>query len=367
MVRSIFLISWQQFGYHTDMFNYCKYLKQKSNITFISFDHSLPRIQEEGINIIYVPIHKSKIINRIVLYLYIFYYIIKINPDITIIKYFRGCSVIKSIMINRKIILDIRTATVCIDKKERVKKDYQITKESRKFKYITVINENIAKRLNIEVDSYKVLPLGGKTMISIDKKQDIFSEGLSLIYVGTLDGRRIQDTIIAFNKLSEKYGGKNLNYIIIGFSNDKDEENKIKSLINQNKYNNIKFLGRIPNEDLGYYFENSNVGISYIPKTEYFNFQPPTKTYEYLFNGLYTFATDTEENKKIIKDYKNGKLIDDNPESLYIALDELYKSYKDIKLTRKDIIESVKNNSWENICDKLYVDLENIISKSKKV
>lgn len=361
MNRSIFLISWQQFGYHTDMFNYCRYLKQKYEITFISFDENLPKIEEEGIYSIYVPRYKSKIINRIVLYIYILYYMVKTNPDITIVKYFRGCSIIKNIMKNRKMIVDIRTATVCSDKKERLRRDNQINKESNKFDHITVISDSVAKKLNLEIGSYKVLPLGGKTMISIDKTRKIFSRDLSLIYVGVLDGRRIQDTIVAFNKLSEKYNGKNLNYTIIGFANDRNEETEIDNLIKQNKYKNVKFIGRIPNEDLGYYFENSNIGISYIPKTEYFNLQPPTKTYEYLFNGLYTFATNTSENKKIIKDYKNGKLIDDSSDALYNGLDELYKSYKNIKLTRKDIIESVKANSWENICSDLYEDLENII------
>ncbi|WP_217077949.1 glycosyltransferase [Clostridium baratii] len=362
MKKKMMIISWQQFGYHTDTFNYSKYLNDKMDIYFLSFNEKLPKITIDGVNNIYIPLLKSKIANRILLYIYCIFYIIKTKSDLIFIKYFAGCSLIKKIFKKKKMIMDIRTLTVSGDKKERNKKDLLMKKESSLFEYITVISENIGEKLNLEKKKVYVLPLGGKSLYKINNNMRVFNDCLSMIYVGVLDNRKIQDTIIAFNKLSEKYKGKKLKYIIIGFANNIDEEKEILKLINENKYNNIKFIGRVPNEELGYYFKNSNVGLSYIPQTDYFNYQPPTKTYEYLFNGLYTIATSTFENKKIINKF-NGVLIEDNSKDLYEKLEKLYLNFSIMNVKRNEIVKSIEKYSWKNISNDFFEYINYIINK----
>lgn len=73
-----------------------------------------------------------------------------------------------------------------------------------------------------------------------------------------------------------------------------------------------KKLG-LENKDLEPYFEQANVGISFVPMTDHYDAQPATKTFEYSNSGLYVLGTATTENKKSIDN--NGVLIQDTPES----------------------------------------------------
>ena len=356
---NVLIVTWQQFGYHTDTLQYCKYLNNNLKITFICFDEGLKHVNEKNVNIKYLKLFGSKVLNRLMIFSVTIFYAIKLNSRIIFVKYFKGCSVLAKVLKNYNLILDIRTATVIKDLRLRQKYDELITKESKSFNNITVISDGVAKRLNI--NKFKLIPLGGKTFNSLDEKK-VFSDKLNMIYVGTFDNRKIDDTVKGVIKLSEKYGANKLEYTIIGFANDKDEEEKIKKLVKNNKFKNIKFLGRIDNDNLGMYFESCNIGISYIPKTDYFNYQPPTKTYEYLFNGLYTIATSTYENKKIINDL-NGILIEDNETDFVAGIEKLINNMN-LEITKKEIIKSVEEYSWENISKSL-LDYFNIIIYGK--
>lgn len=353
---NIIIVTWQQFGYHTDTFQYCKYLENNAKITFICFDEGLKYINNNRISIKYIKLFNSKLINRVLIFSAVIFYTIKLNSQIVFIKYFKGCSFLTWFLKNYNLVLDIRTATVIKDLELRKKYDSLITKESKSFKNITVISEGVAKRLNI--DNFKLLPLGGKTFNKLEDRQ-VFFDKLDMIYVGTFDNRKIEDTIKGVIKLSERYGKEKFNYTIIGFASDRNEEEKIKILVDKNKFKNINLLGRVDNDKLGDYFKNCNIGISYIPITDYFNYQPPTKTYEYLFNGLYTIATSTYENKKIINNF-NGILIEDNESSFIEGVEKLINNV-DIKITTKEIAKSVEGYSWENISKNLLSYFNSII------
>ena len=119
------------------------------------------------------------------------------------------------------------------------------------------------------------------------------------------------------------------------------EELKLTNLVN--------YLGYINHNEIEQYFSQSNVGISYIPITDFFNYQPPTKTYEYLMSGLIVIATKTFENCKVIND-KNGILIEDNAESFYNGLVNLQKNIQ--QFSAKEIYDSSQQYNWENIVSK---------------
>ena len=93
--------------------------------------------------------------------------------------------------------------------------------------------------------------------------------------------------------------------------------------------------------------------------TDFFEHQPPTKTYEYLMNGLFTLATGTYENKKIINK-SNGIIIEDNEDSVYRALEESLKMLPIIN--RDEIIKSIEKYSWENICNNFEKKIVDIIN-----
>lgn len=352
-MKKLTIVSWEQFGYHTDNYNHALYLRESFDIQFICFDENLKKIELEGVEVKYIKNYKNKLLRRMIFNLRLYIYIYLFNPDVIFMRYFRSCSVFKKIFNNRKIVVDIRTA--CVDKNKEVRDKYneKLSKECNKFDKITVISSGLIRELKLNPDKCKVLPLGAKSMINniVEEK-----ERLKLIYVGVFDSRRIDETIRAFNRFSDKYGATH-EYTVIGFAYDKNEEDAILKSINQNRFNNIRYLGRIPNEHLGKYFENSNVGISYVPITEFFEYQPPTKTYEYLMNGIFTIATKTYENSLIINE-RNGILIEDNEDSIFNALELSLERLKTIN--RLEIQKTIESHSWSNICNKLKEDLINI-------
>ena len=78
------------------------------------------------------------------------------------------------------------------------------------------------------------------------------------------------------------------------------------------------------------------------------NFQPPTKTYEYIMSGLFCIATNTTANKEII-DNSNGILTRDNSKSLADAIIKTYK--KRFNLNSFLIQDTLKNHTWNQIID----------------
>ena len=365
MKKKLLIINgYEQFGYHTDTYNYCLYLYKDFSITFISPYLGLEKIVNEDINIKYIPQIKNRALRFIFKIIYIIFYTIVINPDIIFLKYFTGCSIIKKLFLNKKFVLDIRTSQVVGTLKEIRSYNNKILKESEVFENITIITDEVRELLKIPEDKCNILPLGGKTLIKLEDDLNLdLDKKISLIYVGTFTRRRIIDTVKAFNKLSEKYNGENLEYKLIGFFENDIDEKKLLEEINKNQFNNIKYLGRVKNEELGKYFLESNIGVAFIPITEYFTNQPATKTYEYLFNGLFVIATSTIENQKVVNN-KNGILIDDTEEAFYDALEYLYNNK--VSFSRREIINTINNNSWENISLELGKYFNNILENNKR-
>ena len=113
--------------------------------------------------------------------------------------------------------------------------------------------------------------------------------------------------------------------------------------------------GRIPNTELKPYFDKANIGVSFVPITNYYNIQPPTKTFEYVLSGLYTIATKTEENKAIVNS-DCGYLIKDTEEDFIRALIYIWQNRGDID--SKTVREEMVKYNWRNIVEN---DLENIL------
>ena len=112
----------------------------------------------------------------------------------------------------------------------------------------------------------------------------------------------------------------------------------------------VKTHGRIPHFKLKPFFDNANVGISYIPITDYYEHQPPTKTYEYILSGIPCLATNTHENIKIINEI-NGALCNDNPNSFAEGLMIIHKN--ELLFNSEEIRETLKNHTWKSIVNNI--------------
>ncbi len=342
-MKKLLIVSQHQFGYHIDAYMYSKYLKNKFAITFICWDYNKNKIILENINIIYIS-RKGNIILRNFRFIYKTIFIIKkINFNTIFIDYFRGSFFLKIFAPKNNYILDIRTGSVANTFLRRFVYNKILLFETLFFNKVTIISKSLRKYLGINKNKVKILPLGSDEISTTNKNFD----DIKLLYVGTFNNRKLEKTINGFYKFYNENKYKfNIKYTIIG-SGKKNEEEKIKEMINKFNLNKvINLLGYIQHDKLKPYFDEHNIGIVFVPQEKKYEYQPPTKLFEYLMSGMPVIATKTFENKKIINK-NNGILIDDTDDGFYMGLKSfiLHKANFNSKIIKK----SVSNYTWKRI------------------
>ena len=100
--------------------------------------------------------------------------------------------------------------------------------------------------------------------------------------------------------------------------------------------------------ELKEFFDHSNVGVSFVPMTPMYNYQPPTKTFEYINSGLFCIATQTFANSEVITS-TNGILIPDNAENFCNALQKFIQNKE--KISDKEIRNTGQAYLWKNIVE----------------
>jgi glycosyltransferase involved in cell wall biosynthesis len=350
--KKLLFINQIQFGYHIDYLKYCKYLKSDFYITYLCWDYNWDKVSEDNIEIIYVS-RSGNILSRNVRFIHeIIKLIRKELYHVIFVNYFRGCSIIPLLFNKRSIIhLDIRTGSVSRNDLSRSLYNILLSTESKFFRSVSIISSGLQKLLKITSRAY-ILPLGADPLI-IDHKPE---HKLSLLYIGTFNNRHLEETIDGVGLFLQKHQNFDLSYIIIG-SGWGNESNQITNKIKMNGLaDKVILKGYILQKDLVEYFEKSNLGVSYIPITPWFDFQPSTKTFEYLMAGIPVIATGTFENKKVVNE-TNGFIIDDNPVSFSECL-EIFANKID-SFDEQLIRNSVEDYKWETIV----LNLKDFINK----
>lgn len=321
--KRLLIINHEQFGYHTDTFQYCQYLRGEYEIIYLGFNVKREKIVLEGITNIYVMLD-GNLIKRHFTFLKTCITLIKQEKiDLILLKHFYFCSILRVMFPTNKFILDIRSSAIRTSPALRLFMNLLILFDSLFFDRVSIISESLRKKLGISEKKCFILPVGADI---ISKKNKNFQDSMKLLYVGTLSWRNIEQTIegvYLFKK--NKPTDFQIHYDIIGTGSDK-EIKIIEDYINKYKLEGIvSYHGPIKYPDLQPFFDVCNVGVSYIPVTGYFNFQPPTKTFEYILSGMLCVATTTIENIKIITD-QNGVLCNNDPQSFAQALNNVFEN-----------------------------------------
>lgn len=337
---NILILCQNQFGYHIDTYFYCKYLSEHHNVTYMGCDFEKPRQEMNNIRIQYVS-RAGNIIIRNIRYIKAAISYLRKNPvDICFIRYFRGCSILRILFPNKLFIFDIRSGAINQKRLPRILFDSQMRFESFFYQHVTVISHPLATRLNLS-ERAKILPLGSFPLSLSDK---VFNH-LNLIYVGTLSNRHIEKTIFGFALFVKNAPTTTqYSYTIIGdgFCGEVDF---LRSLVKElNLTGQVKILGRLPFEQLPEYFDQHNIGVSFVPMTPYFDVQPVTKTFDYLLSGMVVLATATSENRLVIDD-KNGFLINDTIEDFAKGLAHILVE-KD-RFSSNEIREKSQKFHWQ--------------------
>jgi glycosyltransferase involved in cell wall biosynthesis len=279
------------------------------------------------------------------IYSYLFSFFIKLLYDPFSLRY--------------KWIYDIRSGPIENKKKSSIL--YYFFKqllvfESLFFDRILIINEGMKKEIfkNNTNSKITIIPLGIDTSLFCKKRRkynllhnyQIDPNNFLLVYVGAVSSKRKLDKMIFGFK--DAYSNlKNLKLFIIG---EGDDLIRLKQLTAELCLsNNVYFLGYINYNKIPDYLSLIDVALAYVPILPSFNYQPPTKTIEYLSYSLPVIATRTDGNCNFIINNVNGILIDDDDKSVSKAIMTLYKNRKLRQKLIKNSRSSIIQYDWRTI------------------
>ncbi len=356
--QKLLILCQKQWGYHVDTYKYATLLTNEFNITYVCWDYGYKKIDSEDVCVKYIS-RNGSLLARNTKYIRATSKEISTNLyDICFIKYFRGCSLLKIIYRKFLFVFDIRTGAVGNNKAKRMTYDFFMKFESRFFRNITVISQSLSMRLGLQKKAH-ILPLGSDIISKTDKQFD----KIRLIYIGTLNGRNISKTIGGFKMFLQNYSNKvDAIYSIVG---DGKEMPLLKEKIRHyGLEKTVHLLGQVPFCDLKPLMDSHNIGVSFVPCTDYFDCQPVTKTFDYLLSGLPVIATATTENKAVIH-ADNGVCINDNAEEFYKGITKVWKNRDSYQ--SKNIRESAKLYEWKYVAADLIKYLHRLIDQNHTI
>ncbi len=342
--EKILLVHLTQYGKHTNSYKYCQYLKDYYHVSYLCLDQGSSKIEDET-NVIYLKRSGSSIRDTFEIIRKARKLIAQEEYRVIYIFYFRLCSGIKLFQSNN-FVLDIRTSSINKGWFEREKFNLILRLEAKLFTHLTVISDSLREKLKLNPHRSTIVPLGSDILSSKTKSYQNFH----LLYIGTLTRRDIDKTVYGFSKFVQTHQDHEIeiSYDIFGDGLEQDVLALKEAIIDSGMENFVSYHGRKEHHEITEYFDYCNVGVSYIPMQEYFDCQPPTKTFEYINSGMVCLATATSENKRLIHD-DNGLLFEDNSEAFYHVLLELYKRRE--RYDTAVIIQSLTAYTWKNIVE----------------
>lgn len=341
-----------QYGY-SDFYYYVKYLSRIHQVDYFCLDAGRERIPFDGDQIFIYKRHRSAVgcLKQII---HTLRFIKQRNPDIVIVRYFRYCLFV-GLLCKRPAILDIRTVDVSRQRLRRFANNVLLRFTASLYSNKLTIKQDIAVALKLR-GNVAIVPLGAeKRQIRTDSNID----SLRLLYVGTLNNRRLHETVEGLSIFCAKHNDMIVRYTIVGDGKpeDIDQLNYQISRIPTNLL--ITFAGYIPTTELDPLYESHNIGVSYVPIIKAYMPQPVTKTYEYLMAGMVVIGTAVPFHYETLHQ-SNGVIINDTPESFAEGIERLYQNrayYKLLEIQKASIIYS-----WQNVIEsKLVPTLEKLI------
>lgn len=354
MKKKLLILTTQQFGYLTDTFKYCQYAGEAFDITYVCWNHDKPEMNLPGVNVKYVS-RKGSLPVRNFRLLKAFSKEIKKDYDAAFVNYTRGISLVKLLNPNKKIIFDIRTLSVSPSTFRRCAYNFFLKLESLFFNKVSVISDGVAKSIGIK--NYYLLPLGAdEVAVNHSARTDI----LHLLYVGTLLNRDIIKCVRGFHLYCRKSGDKRAKFTIVGDSTHGELVEIKKYVAGYNLDNQVILTGRIPHNELETYFKQATVGVSFIPMTKYYDFQPPTKTFEYLLSGIPVIATKTHANGEILKNFHDSVVINDDENEFADAVSHFKNNLSDVNSAA--IAANAQSFTWKLVINNWFLPIVREIS-----
>ena len=345
-MKKILIINKEQYGQHIDTYKYCKYLSNEYSVSYICFDQGHTKIKDY-VNVYYISKSKNSFFSTLIFINQVNKKIKKGNYDLIFVIYFSFCSIVRMINYSNNFLLDIRSSLLYNSYLKRKIFNYLLLFETYIYKDISIISTSLIQFLKLRKNNIHIVPLGADKLS--ERKKDFTN--IHLFYIGTLTFRNIHDTVYALKEFIDEIDDQNIKitYDIFGDGSKKYLDLLLRSIDETALSEHVKFHGRKRHDEIQQYFDMCNLGVAYIPNTDFFDCQPPTKTFEYIGSGMVCLATCTSENKLIIND-TNGILCNDDRNSFKNALLEFYR--KRDNYNSEDIQNTITNYDWKYIVSK---------------
>lgn len=349
-MNKLLIIAPYQFGELTDCYYWAKYAKLEGwDVTYLGYRYQQREIKERtcpGVRVVGVMHSKNRLIHGLKFLGSIIKEIIVGNHRNVIVCRFPKCELLPKLFPKRNIVLDVRTLSVASNDSEREAADNELKRIMKYFKTTSVISKGVGEKLG---GGCPILPLGAEPLSMIAKNFN----SLSLFYIGTFNNRNLSQFIEGLAKYQKQSGDTTVTFDVVGGGSDAEVQ-KIKDTIIETGVKGVELHGYLTHEEAQLYFDKCNVGVCYVPVTDYYQHQPPTKLYEYLLSGMACIATNTVSNIEVMDD-ESGVVINDNPESVCDGLIMIQSRIKKIKSVKIGL--SSQQYHWRNIVHKYLLSL----------
>lgn len=341
MKNKLLIIAPYQFGELSDCYYWAKYATIAGwDVTYIGYKYKYREVKERsypGVKVKSVMHYSNRMLLGLMFYLKCIFEILFYNHHNIIICRMPMCQILPKVFPNRNIILDVRTLSVSRDCKSRESQDNALKNLKHFFKKCSVISEGVGIKIG---GLYELLPLGAEPL---SVKPKLFDK-MRLFYIGTFDNRNLS---IFINGLAmyQKQTNSDEGFDIVG-GGLPQEVSAVKNAIAQSGVKNVRMHGYLTHDEAKTFFDECNVGVCFVPVTDYYQFQPPTKLYEYLLSGMVCIATNTHSNIEVMNQ-DNGVVINDTAESVCEGLKKLHSCFD--KHNSKTIVYQSNAYHWSQI------------------
>lgn len=343
-MKKLLIIAPYQFGELSDCYYWAKYATLEGwNVTYLGYRYHQREIKERscpGVRVVGVKHSKNRLIHGLKFLGTIIKEIIVHNHRNVIVCRFPKCELLPKLFPNRNIVLDVRTLSVAPNELEREAADNQLRRIMKSFKITSVISKGVCEKLG---GGCPILPLGAEPLSMVAKNFN----SLRLFYIGTFNNRNLSQFIEGLALYQKRTCDSNVTFDVVGGGSD-SEVQMIKDTIAKTGVKGVELHGYLTHEEAQPYFDKCNVGVCYVPVTDYYQHQPPTKLYEYLLSGMACIATNTFSNLEVMNN-SNGIVICDNSESIAEGLRDLKYSLSNYQ--SDIIVSSAQEYHWKSIVE----------------
>lgn len=245
--------------------------------------------------------------------------------------------------------------------------------ESYSFDTVTVLSEGIRDIVfGPGTPVAAIVPLGadfehfrpGPPDPALRSRYGISETDCVLCYCGTLDHNRRMDKLIdAFAFAARHETATKL--LIIGDGSALDElKERARDL---RLHDRIIFTGYVPYAEIPAHLALASIAVAFVSMDPCFEHQPPTKTVEYLAQGLPVIASNTAGNRVFIRHDFNGVLSLDSAEAYGQAMLDLVRDADRRLRLAASARESAKEFDWAEIVRTKVIPLYRTILRDRRL